>query len=149
MKIVKNAIKIPLKIPSNVAPVQSITDIVLLNLWLMLLFWMFISSYTTIYFFVRKFIFRMFISVKKIFNCFYMIFGWERDHQLSTYATVVGRWGARKGECHASRVRMHLHYLFSCFWKHFCLIMSCFICRNLTLPFFKEDVLILIKQTES
>ena len=47
-------------------PVQSITNIILLDLnicifwiciigyWLMLLSWMFISSYTTIYFFVKK-----------------------------------------------------------------------------------------------
>ena len=34
---------------------------------------------------------------------------------------------------HASCVCTHLHYLFSCF----CLMVSCFICRNLTLPSFK------------
>ena len=44
--------------------------------------------------------------------------------------------------CHASCVRTHLHYLFSCFWQHFCLTVSCFICRNLTLPLLKKDVLI-------
>ena len=35
---------------------------------------------------------------------------------------------------HASCVLTHLHYLFSCF----CLIVSCFIFRNLTLPSFKK-----------
>ena len=42
-------------------PAQSITDIVLLGFWLMLLPAMFISSYTTICFFVKIFFFRMFI----------------------------------------------------------------------------------------
>ena len=48
----------------------------------------------------------------------------------------------RGRECHASCVRTHLHYLFSCFWQHFCLIVSCFICRNLTLSLIKKDVFI-------
>ena len=39
-------------------------------------------------------------------------------------------------EYHASWVRTHLQYLFSCF----CLMASCFICRNLTLPSFKRGV---------
>ena len=45
------------------------------------------------YFFVKKFIFpNVYISVNKIFECFYLFFGWERGHQLSTYATA---WGWR------------------------------------------------------
>ena len=44
----------------------------------------------------------------------------------------------RGRECHASCVRTHLHYLFSCFWQHFCLIVSFFICRNLTLSLIKK-----------
>ena len=45
---------------TKVAPVQSIADIVLLDFWLILL--PFISSYTTIYFFVKNiFFFRMII----------------------------------------------------------------------------------------
>ena len=39
---------------TKVAPVQSITDIVLFDFWLMLFFLMFISSYTTIYFFCKE-----------------------------------------------------------------------------------------------
>ena len=73
---------------TKVAPVQSITDIILFDFWLMLLSWMFISSYTAIYFFVKKFIFsNAYISVNTIVECLYMSFGWERGHQLSTYAT--------------------------------------------------------------
>ena len=34
---------------TKVAPMQSITDIVLLDFWLMLLYWMFISFYATIF----------------------------------------------------------------------------------------------------
>ena len=37
---------------------------------------------------------------------------------------------------HASSVRMHLHYLFSCF----CLMVSCFICRTFTLASLKKCV---------
>ena len=117
--------------------------------WLMLLSWFFISSYTTIYFFVKKFIFsNVCISVNTIFESFYMFFGWERGHQLSTYATIgeIGykmRTAAYRGRgCHVFRVRSHLHYLFSCLWQRLCLIVSCFICRNLTLPLFKKDVFV-------
>ena len=45
---------------------------------------MLISSYTAIDFFVKKMFFR--ISVNKIFECFYMFYGSEREHQLSAYA---------------------------------------------------------------
>ena len=72
---------------TKVAPVQSINYVVLLDFWLMLLFWIFISSYTIIYIFRRKIYF---------FECFYFskydmsldVFGWEKGHQLSTHATV-------------------------------------------------------------
>ena len=37
---------------------------------------------------------------------------------------------------HASCVRMHLHYLFSCFYH----MVSCFISGNLILPSFKKSV---------
>ena len=43
----------------------------------------------------------------------------------NAYSCVDGRG------CHASFVRTHLHYLFSCFWQYFCLAVSCFICWNL------------------
>ena len=61
----------------------------------MLLSWMFTSSYTIIYFFVKKFIFlNVYISVNAMFGCLYMFFGWKRDHQLSKYGTVPtdDRW---------------------------------------------------------
>ena len=74
---------------TNVAPVQSITGIVLLDLWLMLPSWMFTSSYTIIYFFVKSFIFsNVYISVNTISECLYMFFDWESNHQLSKYPTV-------------------------------------------------------------
>ena len=43
---------------TKVSSVQSITDILLLGFWLTLLPWMFILSYTTIYFFVKNLFFR-------------------------------------------------------------------------------------------
>ena len=41
---------------AKIALVQSITDIVLLGFWLMLLSWMFFLSYTTIYVFIFQWI---------------------------------------------------------------------------------------------
>ena len=109
---------------------------------------MFISSYTTIYFFVKKFIFsNIYNSMNMIFECPYIFFGWERGHQLSTYATGGGMGRViqnahkcvhRGGWCHVSCVCTHLHYLVSCFWQHFCLIVSYFICRNLTYLYSKK-----------
>ena len=76
---------------AKVARIQSITDIALLDFWLMLFSGTFISSYTTIYFFVKKSIFSNFyISVYTILECLHMLFGWEKDHQLSTYSTGEG-----------------------------------------------------------
>ena len=44
--------------------------------------------------------------------------------------------------CYASCVPKHLHYLLPCFLQYFYLILSCLICRNLTLPLFKKDVFV-------
>ena len=81
-----------------------------------------------------------------IFECPYLSFGREVDHRLSMYVTrgmegghpkcVRGRTGGQG--YNASCVREHLRYLFSCF----CLMVSCFICKNLTLPSFKKGVLV-------
>ena len=89
---------------TEVALVQNITDIALLGFWLMLLPWMFISCYTTI--FLRKQIFQMFIFWWIRFSDVLMFYSWERGHPLSTYATegdreviqnayscVRGKWG--------------------------------------------------------
>ena len=62
------------------------------------------------------------------FECLYMFF-LERDHQVSTCAIDGGM-----GVCE----RVYLHDLTSCFWQHFCLIVYCFICRNVTLPLFRK-----------
>ena len=77
-------------------PAQSITDIVLLGFWLMLLPSMFISSYTTICFFVNIFFFsNVYISVNTVFKCSYLCFGWEIAHPLSMYATGgMQRWSS-------------------------------------------------------
>ena len=88
---------------------------------------------------------NVYISVNVIFECSYLSFGWEIRHPLNMYVTRGMDGGhpkclqMRKGGegYHASCVRTHLHYLFSCF----CLMVSCFICRNLTLPSFKKGVL--------
>ena len=113
----------------------------------MLLPLMFISLYTTIYFFVKKLTFsNIYISVNTIFEYLYMFSSWERGHQLSMYATVGGMVGSSKMHtaayrgrvCYASCVPKHLHYLLPCFLQYFYLILSCLICRNLTLPLFKK-----------
>ena len=77
-----------------------------------------------------------------MFECLYMLF-WLRKEPSFKY---VGNWNLvedggsskmrttayKERGCHGSYVRTHLHYLFSCFWQHFCLTVTCFICRNLT-----------------
>ena len=98
-------------------------------------------------FFRKEFFFsNIYISVNTIFECSYLSFGWKTGHLLSMYVTRGMEGGhpkcaqVRKGGevYHASCVRPHLHYLFSCF----CLMMSCFIWRDLTLPSFKNGVLV-------
>ena len=126
------------------APVQIITDIALLGFWFILLPYMFISSYTTICFFVNKIFSSVYISVNTIFQRSYLFLDWEISHALSACAT--GRMeGENHPKCvqegeeyHASCVRKHLHYLFSCCF----LMVSRFICRNLTLRSFKKGVFV-------
>ena len=89
--------------------------------------------------------------MKTIFKCPYLFFGWERDHQLITYAAGWGmgrviqnayKYVQGGEECHVSCKHTHVHYLVLCFWQHFCHIVSCFICRNLTLPLLKKKVFV-------
>ena len=59
---------------------------------------MLISSYTTIYVFLKNFIFsNVYISVNAIFECFYMFFRWKTGFQLSTYAPCRKK-GGESGE---------------------------------------------------
>ena len=60
--------------------------------WLILHSWMFIWSYTTIFFS------NVYISVNKIFECsYFFFFGWEIGHSLRTYAT--GEWRQGHAKC--------------------------------------------------
>ena len=60
-----------------------------LGFWLIQLPWMFISSYTAIYFFLKSIFSNVYISVNTIFKWCYLFFVWEIDHPLSKYATGV------------------------------------------------------------
>ena len=82
---------------TKVATAQSINGIILLDFSLILLSWMFISCYTTIYFFVKKFTFsNVYVPLNTIFECLDMFFSWDRGNQLSTYATGRGMGGHPK-----------------------------------------------------
>ena len=102
--------------------------------------------YTTIHFFVNNFFFKVYISVDTRFEWSYSSFGWEIGHPLSTHITRGMEEGSpkfvqvrlREEEYHVSCVRTHLHYL--CSW--FCFMVFCFICRNLTLPSFKNGLFV-------
>ena len=66
----------------------------------------YLTSYTTIYFFRKKFIFsNVYISVNTIFECLFMFFGWERGHQLIKQTAGrgviagVGGWGVSSKMC--------------------------------------------------
>ena len=129
---------------AKVTPVQSITDIVF---WLMLLSWIFTLSYTTIYFSEGNFFFECLHFSKYNIGMSLYFFGWERGHQLSTYATVWGTgiiqivYSCVQREVESRLMRTYaLAHLFSYFWQYFCLIVPCFYCRNLTLLLFKKDV---------
>ena len=122
------------------------TDIVLLGFSLILLPGMFISYYTIIYFFVKNFFFECLYFSEYDIRMFLFVF-WLRNRPSIKYVRNQGNGGAHSkcvqvrtgGEgYHASCVRTHLHYLFKCF----CLMVSCFICRNLTLPSFKKGVFV-------
>ena len=122
---------------TKVAPVQSITDIVLFLISAALL---------NIYFFLHyHLVFRKEIY---FFKCLYFseydirmswcVF-WSRKGPSTKY--VCNWWVDGRGsfkmrtavyigkKCHTSCVRTHLHYLFSCFFS----------CRNLTLSLLKKD----------
>ena len=61
---------------TKIAPVESITDVVLLDFFLMLLSGMFISSYTTNLLFRKEIVFlNVYISMNTVFECLYMFFG--------------------------------------------------------------------------
>ena len=100
-----------------------------------------LNAYFILYnhlFFRKEFFFsNVYISVNTIFECSYLFF-WLRNRPSIKYVYKWGNGGWRviqnvyrcvQGEgYHVSCVRTHLHYLFS----FFCLMVSCFICRNLT-----------------
>ena len=111
----------------------------------------FILDYHSIYVLIKKIYFFKCLYFSKYDIRMYLYAFWlERGHHLSAYATggeIGGGGGVSKAayrgrKCHATCVHTHLNYLFSCFWQHFCLIVSCFICRNLTLYLIKKDVFI-------
>ena len=73
----------------------------------------------------------------------------EMGDQLSTYATVGWMRGHPKWEqlCTGGGdvtpyVCARTYTIVFMFWQHFCFIVSCFPCRNLTLPLFKKDVFV-------
>ena len=78
---------------TKVAPVQSITDIVLLGFWLILLPWMFILSYTTIYFFVRNFLFEFLYFSEYDIPMFLFVY-WLRNRLSIKY---LRNWGNGEG----------------------------------------------------
>ena len=126
---------------------------------------MFISYYTNIYFFVKNFFSNVYISVNTIFKCSYLSFGWEIGRSLGMYVTREMEGSHPKflqictgGEgYHASCISTNLHLFsyiclmvsrFMCTYEltlslsYFFLMVSCFICRNLTLPSFKKSVFV-------
>ena len=116
----------------------------------MLLSWVFISSYTTIYFFLKKFLFpKIYISVNAIFECLCLFFclrnersiKYVRNCWLDEGSSKMGTALYRRKRCHTLCVPRTYTILFM-FWQHFCFIVSCFPCRNLTLPLFKKDVFV-------
>ena len=75
---------------------QSIGDIVLLDFWIILLLWMFMSSYTTIYFFVKKFIsVNVYIFVNTIFKCRSLLSKLIFTRMFPAEAVVIKYWNGK------------------------------------------------------
>ena len=77
----------------------------------------------------------------------YWRFFWLRNGPLIKYVRNCWLWWGstaahREDVCVSSFMCTYTLTLFSCFWQHFCLIVSCFIYRNLTSPLFKKDVFV-------
>ena len=87
---------------TKVAPVQSMTDIVPLGFWLLLL--PLNVCFILHYHFRKEFFLNIYISVNTIFECSYLFFGWEIGHPLSTYATG-GMEGVGHPKCVQVRTR--------------------------------------------
>ena len=118
----------------------------------MLVSWIFISSYTIIYFFRKEiYLFKcLYFSEYDIRMPLYVF--WLRKGSLIKYVRI---W-CGDGESHpkwiqlrtegevdvTSHVYVHTYTLFSCFWWQFSLLVFGFICINLTLPLFKKHVLV-------
>ena len=124
------------------------TDIVPLGFWLILLPWIFILSYTTIYFFINNFFFFECLCFSEYAIRMFLFVFWSKNRPSIKYLRIWGNGGESHSKCvqvrrggegyHVSCVRMHLRDLFSCFY----FMVSCFICRNLTLPLFKKGVFV-------
>ena len=95
----------------------------------------FISSNTTIYFFVKKFFSNVYTSVNTIFECCYLFVGWE-------IGCVQWERGVSRLICAYALTCTYLFHFLMMSWRTLCLMVSCFICRNLTLPSFKKDVFV-------
>ena len=107
---------------------------------------MFISSYTTIYFFVKKFIFsNVYISVNSIFECLYMFLV---EKEAINYKCIRNCWGdegqskmltaAYSGSGitpHGSYALISFHVFCSFF---FFFVVSCFICKKINLTFIQK-----------
>ena len=130
----------------EVAPVQIIAEIVLLGFSLILLPGMFILYYTIIYFFVKIFFYECLYFSEYDIRMFLFVF-WLRNRPSFKYVRNKGNGGGSfkmftdkymgRGISRVMCMYAFLHYLFSCF----CLMVSCFICRNLNLPLFQKGAL--------
>ena len=132
---------------TKVAPAQSITEIVLLGFWLIMLPGMFISSYTITYFFVNNFFSECLYFSEYVIRMFLLVF-WLRNKQAIKY---VRNWrnGGGHQKCvqvrtggegyHASCVSTLLNCLGSCF----CFMVPCFMCIEIQTYLYSKRVCLL------
>ena len=87
------------------------------------------------------------MTLKNLYVTYLVVFRWRKRPSIQ-YVRNLGNGGESSKMCagthrggeryHVSYVHKHLYYLFS----SFCLIVSCFICRYLSLPSFKKCVFV-------
>ena len=92
-----------------------------MSFWLILLPWMFVSSYTTIYFFVKNFFSNVYISENSLFEC-YLFFDWETDNPFNTNTT----WGMEGGYPKFVQVHAEVRELKNWSWDTYVVLWNIF-----------------------
>ena len=88
------------------------------------------------------FFLNVYISMNTIFECSYLFFGWEVGHPLGTQKQLREWRRLIQNVCRCVQGRVVWHLMCAYWLLCCCLMVSRFICKNLTLPSFKKDLFV-------